>query len=406
MNTRFQQHVHNLTALGAARLQLFETFCLPSIIHQTSNQNNETGYHRFLWIIKVDPMLDAPTKKKMVDMLKPFPNFFLVGSNNNFGASYGRGIHRGSWRSGHAGLDVLYGNATATESTTTSVRHIHRYNYTRSGSGREVKQGIYTGNVTLLHLAHSLRNDKIILETRLDADDGLPLTYLEDIQQSAIEQLSVSSDQKNRTAKKKWMYWCVADSLSWYPTVMVDEFKKSHIRPTSNDPGRFTMEYNSGKKYCLTPGLTSGISVGVKDSEVPRYSHMNLFSRLTESSHHGRNECSISGNDDLENNQTQCIQLYRGKANAPIRARTPTSAGMSNVVLHSKAKLLQYNEAHVEAKYGILKERLTQANHYFFENLTKIVTDNLQGQCTKGHSCKSYAKKVLKAIIDISTRAR
>lgn len=339
----------------------------------------------------------------MVDMLKPFPNFFLVGSNNNFGASYGKGIQRGSWRSGHAGLDILYGNATAGERrasspNTTSVIHLRRYNSTSSSEGKE-KGGIYTGNVSLLHLAHSLRNDKIILETRLDADDGLPLSYLEHVQKSAMEQLSANGDQKKQTAKKKWMYWCVADSLSWYPTIMVDEFKKSHVRPSLEDPGRFTMEYNYGKKYCLTPGLTSGISVGVKDSEVPRYSHMKLFWHLTT-----RNECSMSDHD-LEKNQTQCIQLYRGKANAPIRARTPTSAGMSNVVLHSAAKLLRYNDAYIENTYGILKERLIQANHHFFENLTDIVKDNLQGQCTKGHSCKSSTKKILMAIIHISTLA-
>lgn len=421
VNTRFQQHVHNLTALGAARLQLFETFCLPSMIHQTSNKI-ETGY-RFLWIIKIDPKLDVSTKNKMINMLRPFPNFFLVGSNNNFGASYGSGTHRGSWRSGHAGLDVLYGNA----STPKKGKQHHHLNNTKP----EEQPLIYTGNVALLQVAHSLRDDKIILETRLDADDGLPLTYLEFVQQSAIDHLSVDiynsinstipeyGDPKNSTPynnsththsqevmpKKKWMYWCISDSLLWYPTVMVDGFKNSHIRPSNTDPGKLVMEYNSGKEYCLTPGLTSGISVGVKDSDVPRYSHVKLFRKLTHYKRDSKHNCSIS-DTDLEHKRTECIHLYHGKAYAPIRARTPTSAGMSNVVLPPNTKLLEYSDEFMESKYGIQNERLVQTNHHFYNNLTEIVMDNLQGQCTKGHSCKSEARKMLKAMIDYSSHAR
>jgi hypothetical protein len=68
VNTRLQQHASNLPALGAARLELFETFCLPSMIHQTIqpqsvNQTYQSQQKfRFLWIIKTDPKLDSTLK--------------------------------------------------------------------------------------------------------------------------------------------------------------------------------------------------------------------------------------------------------------------------------------------------------------------------------------------------------
>jgi hypothetical protein len=88
VNSRFQQHDKNLTALGEARLELFETFCLPSMVHQTIQPKNNSNLYQFIWIIKIDPKLDLRLKKKMVQLLKPYPNFFLVGSNNNYGGAY------------------------------------------------------------------------------------------------------------------------------------------------------------------------------------------------------------------------------------------------------------------------------------------------------------------------------
>ena len=42
-----------------------------------------------------------------------------------------------------------------------------------------LRSKIYSGNITQLHQAIALRNDRPILETRLDADDGLHKYYIQ-----------------------------------------------------------------------------------------------------------------------------------------------------------------------------------------------------------------------------------
>ena len=46
---------------------------------------------------------------------------------------------------------------------------------------------IYTGNIERLQVAIALRNEKVVLETRLDADDGLHEKYIEYVQDIALK---------------------------------------------------------------------------------------------------------------------------------------------------------------------------------------------------------------------------
>ena len=402
--------MHNLTALAAARLELFETFCLPSMIHQTlqvastKKSTSKQRYYRFLWIIKIDPNLNASFTNQLTKLLEPYPNFFLVGSNHNFGASYGRGIAPGSWRSGHAGEDALYGNA--------SIPDNKRYQIPLSTNTSKQPHVIYTGDKSLLQSAHSLRAEKIVLETRLDADDGLPLDYLQQIQTSAIEKLSSTSDDKNNSmsidnTKARWMYWCLTDSISWHPTVMFNGFFDSpdeHITPyPENDPGRFHLESTDGY-VCITPGLTSGISVGAHDSDVPRYSHFDLLRELLKNDGDSKNNC-LAVNQENNESHPNCVQIIQSSTTvkAALRARTPTSAGMNNVVIPHKKSLRVHKGQweFVESEFGIKKERAILVNRYLYIHLKEILLENLMGQCTHGHSCKSYVKHLLEHMIDV-----
>lgn len=432
VNSRFQQHAHNLSAIGAARLELFETFCLPSIIHQTIQPNvtkdddDKSQKYRFLWILKIDPNLDITLRTRMIKLLKPYPNFFLVGSNNNFGASYGTGIEPGSWRGGHAGDDLLFGNVTSNLTGLALKTHGTTY--------------IYTGDISMLQFAHAHRSDKIILETRVDADDGLPTHYLEEIQSSAIKHLSVdpnedydwpksSADAENDDAnmntemvdeegngqeaeqaddgneeaddsqedelvgKAKWLYWCIPHSISWHPTVLENGFVP-HANLETDDPGRLTLDTNKGNIICMTPGLTSGMSVGIDDSEVPRYSHYDLLNQMKRFYRNPRNNCGVH---ELS---TPCLQVLEEEA---VRSRTPTSAGMKNVGIGK----LNYTAEEIDAQweymletFGVRRERAAAANKYIHTHLVSILQDNLNGQCSHGHSCKEKARQQLLSMIE------
>lgn len=68
--TRFQQYQPALLSLGRARLQLFNTFCYPSMKQQTT-QN-------FVWLILTDPSLHSWLRTQMESTLAGHPNYFLL----------------------------------------------------------------------------------------------------------------------------------------------------------------------------------------------------------------------------------------------------------------------------------------------------------------------------------------
>lgn len=72
--SRFMQLQPDLVALGEARLTLFETFCLPSMLKQQ--------VRNFVWFIMTDPNLDSNLLRRMQDLLSPYPNFYLVLMNS------------------------------------------------------------------------------------------------------------------------------------------------------------------------------------------------------------------------------------------------------------------------------------------------------------------------------------
>jgi hypothetical protein len=447
LNTRFMQHQGNLTHLALARLELFKTFCLPTIAQQTiqlqadqqlraaaawsssssspATPTSSTLYP-FIWIIKTDPDLEESIRDDLVALLQPHPNFFLIGSNNNFAASYGTGIDPGSWRGGHAGQDAL--NATHVMYTPKKHRH-------------------------MIVKAHMLRNDKMTIETRVDADDGLPLDYLEAVQRRAVKYLStdphqtyhspetaptfhewikelehhdnndngvaVADDDDQVTtaarleqiqldhdsshhyfSKAKWMFWCIPHSISWHPSILEDGFTIHNTSSLAHTQvaGRLLLDTNKGKKICMTPGLTVGMSVGTNDTSVPVESHYDLLHTF------GRHDKSPKYNCALSKSARSCIDVLEHKR--AVRSRTPTSAGLKGVgialVKQDPLEIAQQWE-YMDAVFGIPQSLATKTNFYLTQHLVAILEDNLAGQCTHGHSCKEKARLHLQHMIDAAT---
>jgi hypothetical protein len=337
---------------------------------QTANQTEQSkNPYRFIWIIKTDPKLNLELRSKMMQLLRPFPNFFLVGTNNNY-----------PWRDGKAGNDILYGNVTV-------------------GVSPNEKPNIYTGDISLLQFAHEHRGEKIILETRLDADDGLPSPYLDYVQTSAMERLRShilieqgeddNEKQPSNVKRARWYFWCMPHSANWYPTVSVEGFNPKSTLSKREEPGVLIWEYNN---VCLTPGLTIGLSVGTKQSEVPSYPHHKLLHQLDKNRINPKNFCGI------EQSNLPCIQVL--DMVLALRARTPTSAGMSNAIIKERVKHSSGTQwKAMMMKFGVERQRAVETNRYILENIEAILKDNLAGQCTKGHSCKKSSKEILTEMI-------
>jgi hypothetical protein len=272
-----------------------------------------------------------------------------------------------------------------------------------SGDGNgTLSQYIYTGDIPMLQLAHKLRDERIILETRLDADDGLPGNYLENIQLSAVKHLSTGRERhldKNDTKieflgeKLRWYFWCIPQSFNWHPTVLVNGFS-SNQSVVNEHPGLVTLEKYS---FCLTPGLTSGIAVGINSSEVPRYSHYSMIKNLRKKK--PENFCGTKKKKQV------CVEVLDEVL--AIRARTPTSDGMKGleVLKENKKNAVEWNN--LFKMFGIQKERVAEADHHIYSNLVLVLKDNLAGQCThlKGKFC-SASKMATQKMIDEAVKAR
>lgn len=364
VNTRFMQEQANLTALSLARLHLFRTFCLPTMVHQSTSN--------FLWIIKTDPHLSSKIRQELVQLLQPYPHFYLVGSNVNFLVP----DNHGAWRDGAEGKHLLN------------------------------EAVIYTGNRTLLEQAQRLEDQAVVLETRLDADDGLHVRYLEYVQETALAMLA-PNDATSPTIPNEpqqsqpvvnnlqWVYLCTRRHIEWHAA---DEDAPNATKPAPPDGWFNPMEHS---KLCITPGITVGFAVGVKATDVPIYDHDKIYKEIAERGGCHKSSSTNVATDNAER-KLECLHWVDDVlVFAAIRSRTLTSAGMrhvaatednnattKNAVHVLSPGLMQHMWRYVETYYFISRPDVEQTQGHLQEHVLEIAQDNLQGQCTSGHSCK------------------
>jgi hypothetical protein len=189
----------NQDILASARLKLFETFCYPTLRKQT-NQN-------YFWFVLVDDRLDPHVFEKMKLLLSNFvtQNAYMVLTNNTDWAadgvgvpgvsSYGVGLYEIAKLYSHGSVNIVTGN-------TTYLREVLNI---MEGRRRENKQ-------------------LLIIETLLDADDGLNnhgIDWIQGIamnyttqQQKQIQQQTTSPVQPSLNTT--WWVMCGTDHIEWH----------------------------------------------------------------------------------------------------------------------------------------------------------------------------------------------
>lgn len=318
VKSRFMQYQPNLTALGWARLELFREFCLPSVTKQTT-QN-------FVWLIYTDPDLAPELLNALVDLLAPYPHYYLIKSLSN-----------AMWKGGQAQNMT---NAT-----------------------------IYTGNQAHLEAYMALRERLPILETRLDADDALHIEYLAHIQQQAIPMFTQENVQ--------WMYWCVWQELEW-----------NWVGPQgySTDQKEYgIMESKPYEDFCPTPGLTLGYAAETPVDSIYTRRHSVLVERL-----HTKTEdfCGQGrpGKDcyqiirDFEYPAFRC----RTPTSASM-VMTDFGKDYKLKKIHKNGYDKRWDS--LRDSFGVPRSNVHHANNYMTKHILEIAEEALMGQCTKGHSC-------------------
>ena len=221
--TRFMQDQPNLIHLARARLLLFQTVCLPSMIQQSTSQ--------FLWIILTDPNLDLEIRRTLCVILKPYPNFILLGTNHQIqGETF------------------------------------------RSSLGKHFLQvPLFSGSIVKLRQAYLIRDSIPLLQTRLDADDALHTDFLELLQLEAFQLFYSEKDVRDnlrslvdKNNDVQWYFWCTQRHVEWYANSNIWNIVE-HSR------------------LCVTPGLTVGMaptSIYLRSSPPLDLAHDVLFKTL------------------------------------------------------------------------------------------------------------------------------
>eukprot|EP00980_Cylindrotheca_fusiformis_P029149 scaffold22740_cov139-Cylindrotheca_fusiformis.AAC.3 len=310
VTTRFMQSQSNLHVLGKARLELFETFCFPSMTNQVIDN--------FLWFVMVDPNLDDPLLERLKLLLLPYSNFYLILSNEK----------------------ML--TPETLSNTTTAPK-------------------ILSGDLAKLHSSMGDLHRTLLLETRLDADDGLHKKTLGQIQLAARE-LPVETNG--------WQVICNDVHIEWRN----DEITSLEEPVRTSGKLRMVRE-----EICVTPGYTLARHREHGNNDFPPWPRVG---------HHLMNsmwpKCFSKANTNTTNLVTVDCWTRLPKYPAAIRSRTITSAGMSRIQVDStESKYDSKTEAlwkHVLADFGITSNHALTTSRFLKDNINAILKDNLEGQ--------------------------
>lgn len=347
VQTRFMQYQPNLLDLGHARLEIFQALTLPSVRAQSSQE--------FLWLIRTDPALHPTLRTALCHVLRDVPNVILVASNEN----------PEGFRADDAVADVS-------------------------------DDSVWVGHADTVRAYHAAAQTHVLLETRLDADDGLETHVLENLQRQAATALV-------HAPAVGWRVWCASSHL---------EYQHYNVWDAGDVRGAIVGIKTS---YCVTPGLTWGYAVGVVPHKVES-KHDRIHKRVPACTEASAENARVTG----------CLtRIQNGRHPAAVRARSPTSAGMANLILdatmtqsgNAAATMHKHNLQKLQKSrwktlqddlwltlplvFGIVPARVWQAREYLEAHMVNIVRDNLAGQCTKGHSCKELSKQALQVLLDM-----
>eukprot|EP00977_Amphora_coffeiformis_P024099 scaffold15076_cov155-Amphora_coffeaeformis.AAC.3 len=331
IKTRFMQHQAHLHHLARARLELFKTFCLPSMIHQTTTS--------FVWIISVDPALDRDILSEMVQLLQPYPHFYLTLTTDNV----------------------------------------------KPGSGRHgIGEEILTGDVQVFRKNLDNMENLAVLETQLDADDALHIQFIEDLQQRAN---AAFFRQKNGP---DWMYWCIHQDIEWHWIP----------RPSSGatdgvlQPSRSFVK----KQKCYTPGMTLGVRNGHARRDVLDVPHSSLISELGGNkpqkcgAHHKGLDC-LHFVDTLE------YPALRTRTPTSASMVGVTVQAVDSFAVDKQVGKELWSK--VSSSFAVKREEVRGAHQHLTDHMVQILQDAVQGQCSHGHSCRKEATEELRSFLKL-----
>jgi hypothetical protein len=402
VTTRFMVGQPKGLVLAKARYLLFETFCWPTMRYQT-NQN-------YYWVVLVDPRLDPTILRDIQALLNSMPskNAYMVLTNNTKWVEDGVGVENAT--SYGVGLQTVV---------------------------EEFRQGqvqILTGNAKHLHHAFDLigktdtshndgdDDDKpiLVMETLLDADDGMNNHAIDWIQELAIQK--GQEQQRHMTylpshrvsLSTTWWLLCGTKHIEWHNR---DIFIRTEEKYKEFGVGSGLTGTRTNPFFCTSAGFTR---IGLTHPSLP---HPMDFPKEALSNHaiafyfpHCTDEVDrwVQRPPSHHANISLARCYRRVFPNLPfiLKSRSITSDSMENMNakkpddyrdvawLNKTENPLLLNET--ETIWDILKEdfsidrrRVWEISMYLFEHRRDILRQNMASRCIPGFPCNKGARKNL-----------
>ena len=394
-----------------ARYMLFETFCWPTVQRQTSMN--------FYWIVLVDPNLEPTIIDKVKALLgdeRHFPaqNAFMVLTNNTKWASDGVGVENStSYGVGLQPVAQEFHDGTL-EVVTGNTDYLLR--------ALDTMKGTYEAT----HLASSSPKPLMVIETLLDADDGMNNGAVEWIQSKALQRTkehwdklqhkqhantTATLEQSSPSLNTTWWFLCGTDHIEWHNREIFwltqEEYAESGI--SSGLAG-----LRQSPLFCTSAGFTR---IGI--TEIPKkpsgYSHM-AFPKDGYSNHALTfyfPECTSSSNTSMGSNGNYSACWHREFEDKVyiLKSRTITSDSMDHMHVGkqdyrdiswlnaSDYPLLINDTEHMweilGSEFSINRTKAWETSAYIFEHRHSIIRQNKLSRCSPGFPCFKTAKRNL-----------
>ena len=414
------QFQHNLTTLGLARLKLFESFTLPSMESQT-NQN-------FLWVLRTDPKLVKELKLPLMAALRNSPirhRLVLLADNENPAV----------FSNGTADSRVILGNSTL----------LKQYlQYSQRPDSFVMETDLDADDAIPKDFVNFIQS-----EARSHMRYHRPKDWIMWCNHYQFEWHVVHPSLTKSTG--------AAESEGRNLQQATEKQKKMLAKRMAKDPRLktpFGFVARKKKDRCITPGLTLAYDAASTEEDLPdviwhtkidilhpacneddfgatKCVHRMYEDRpgsfrartLTSTGMHGVNVPSLLLDAPPAEGVTTTaassaaangVTTANGAATAAtVGDRSNGGAGAVAAVVGRSAKKTKKTKKRrkkisdgrdklwtlVEQEYGVSRYDLYDTRNLLLEQTRNIALENLKGQCTKDHSCKTSTQKQLQAVV-------
>ena len=236
---------------------------------------------------------------------------------------------------------------------------------------------LWHGDQALWDAYQQQAQQKAVMETRLDVDEGLPLDFIEILQRQAPSRLPEPTD---------WAVWCIMRQSEW------------HVSNESRRDLTYGSFHTVRDTACMKSGLTFayGTTTSNKDLPVPRASaHQHLYKSVP--------LCHPTLRHCLE----VLYQKSPRRRPGALKARTPASTGVTHLqwprfgVDNSNGNDMALPDGWEDLQrwFGLNPEQLRDIRTYLIHHAAAVAKDNIQSQCRgDNRSCKPEVEYMLRSL--------